>query len=60
MYERTSNGRLQAVFFFVSRATYHKRLHLAETAQARVSGIVAQEMRRAIVESAERLAARGG
>lgn len=60
VYERAPDGRLRAVFYFVSRASYDKRLRLIERAQSQGPGILAEEVQRAIAESAGRLAARGG
>lgn len=59
VYERTSDGRLAAVFWFVSKATYQRRLSLIERAQDIGPAVLGEEMGRAIQQSAARLAARG-
>lgn len=60
VYERQASGRLVAVFWFVPRATYQRRLSLIERAQAEGAELLGAELERAIGESAARLAARGG
>lgn len=60
VYERTRDGKLAAVFWFVTRAQYGKRLSLVDKAKSQAPAILAEEMERALTDSAGRLAARGG
>lgn len=57
----TREGRqLRAVFYFVGRTSYSKRLNLVEQASRVAAERLQDEVARALTESAGRLAARGG
>lgn len=57
----TREGRqLRAVFYFVGRTSYSKRLDLMEQAGRVAADRLQNEVARALTESAERLGARGG
>ena len=58
IYER-SGRQLRAVFFYVQDANYRKRLDLVEGGKRQVGQLLGAELRRAISESAARLAAKG-
>lgn len=60
VYERLPDGRLRAVFYFVSGVQYRRLLDLIGEAQRVAAAELGPQVQRAIEESAGRLAARGG